>query len=123
MFYHRILKFNSTGSVLSSIGSSTLSNPQGGSPQDVAIDSSGNIYAADTYNGRIAKFNSTGYLVSSIGISGAPVGIAIDKSDKIYVTDVGNDRVDVYSTSQFGSSTSNTNAPTKQPIQLNDNST
>ena len=120
---HRILKFNSTGSILLSIGSSVLHTAQAGSPQDVAVDSSGNIFVADTYNGRIIKFNSTGSLVSSIGISGVPVGIVIDKSGKIYVNDLANDQVKVYSTSQFGTNTSTSVTPQKQPINLNDNST
>lgn len=36
-------------------------------PQGVAVDSSGNLYVADTYNHRIQKFNSAGTFITAWG--------------------------------------------------------
>src|SRR2546427_5384832 len=40
-------------------------------PSGVAVDSSGNIYVADTNNDRIAVFDSSGKLLKSIGSKGS----------------------------------------------------
>ncbi|MEN6342625.1 MAG: dockerin type I domain-containing protein [Methanospirillum sp.] len=67
-----------------------------------AVDSSGNIYVVDSYNGRIQKYDPESSLVTqwgSLGWSGAngefsdPRGIAIDSADNVYVTDSGNCRI------------------------------
>jgi tripartite motif-containing protein 71 len=64
------------------------------SPTGIAVDSNGNVFVADTGNGRIEKFSSTGAFVTSIGSKGtddgrlrAPTGVAIDHSGNIYVAD------------------------------------
>ena len=55
----------------------------------VAVDSAGNIYVADTDNGRIQKFSPNGTFVTQIGPFEAPNGIAIDRAGNIYVAEVG----------------------------------
>ena len=70
------------------------------SPTGIAVDGNGNVFVADTGNGRIQKFSSTGAFLTTIGSKGsghgqlaAPNGIAIDHVGNIYVADAGNHRV------------------------------
>jgi len=69
-------------------------------PSDVAADSSGNVYVADTGNHRIQKFDSEGNFLAKWGEQGSgngmfndPEGIAVDGSGNVYVTDQSNHRV------------------------------
>ncbi len=59
------------------------------SPRAIATDSAGNIFVADTGNGRIEKFSPNGAFVTSIGHFEAPNGIAIDRAGNIYVAEIG----------------------------------
>ena len=52
------------------------------------MDGAGNIFVADTGNGRIEKFSPTGTFITSIGITD-PNGIAIDHAGNIYVAEIG----------------------------------
>ncbi|OQX29743.1 MAG: hypothetical protein B0D92_02100 [Spirochaeta sp. LUC14_002_19_P3] len=76
--------------------------------QGLAIDSSGNIYVADTDNHRIRKIASGTYTVSTIAGNGtgefadgvgtaakynSPRGIAVDSAGIIYVADTNNHRI------------------------------
>ena len=70
------------------------------SPGGIATDSAGNIFVADTNNGRIEKFSPSGVFITSIGTSGkghgqfgAPNGLAVDHFGNIYVAEVSNHRV------------------------------
>ena len=83
-----VRKFNASTSTWSTIGGSTnnLNNPAG-----VAIDSSGNVYVANTGNGVIRNFTastSTWTTLTSLPRPfGQPVGVAVDASGNVYVTD------------------------------------
>jgi PKD repeat protein len=75
-------------------------------PAGVAVDSSGNIYVADTNNNRIEKFDSNGLYISQFGSYGSgdgqfnrPKDIAIDSSGNIYVADNGNRRIQKFDSS------------------------
>ena len=70
------------------------------SPRGIAIDSAGNIFVADTNNGRIEKFSPGGVFITSIGTSGKghgqfgePNGLAVDRFGNIYVAEASNHRV------------------------------
>jgi hypothetical protein len=70
------------------------------SPSGIAADRGGNIYIADTNNGRIKKFSPTGAFITSLGTKGTgygqlgqPNGLAVDPAGNIYVADASNHRV------------------------------
>ncbi len=68
-------------------------DPNFDTPAQVAVDSSGNVFVADTANARLMKLNSSGAYVTSItGMTGI-TGVCVDSSNAIYVTfSVGNVR-------------------------------
>jgi uncharacterized protein (TIGR03437 family) len=82
--------------------SATMTNPWG-----IAVDSSGNIYFADSLNNTIRKINAAG-VISTIAGGGkvlgdggpaiiatlsAPEGIALDGSGNLYIADYSNNRI------------------------------
>ncbi|HEX5376318.1 MAG TPA: 6-bladed beta-propeller [Solirubrobacterales bacterium] len=97
-----------------SFGSYGEGNGQFKTPQDIALDSSGNVWIADTSNNRIQKFNSKGEYLSQFGTKGTgngqfkePYGIAIDASNNIWIADTFNNRIQKFNSkgeylSQFG---------------------
>ena len=85
-------RFNGVATVLPA-GSITISLPS-----DIAVDTAGNVYIADTGNSQIVKINPQGS-ASVLAISGLstalslPTGITVDGSGTLYVADSGNNRV------------------------------
>ncbi len=77
------------------IGKGRGSEPgQFAKPHGIAVDERGNIYVADSGNGRVQKFSSNGAFIGNLGKTGPaagetrePTGIAIDPNGDIYVTD------------------------------------
>ncbi|HEX4773046.1 MAG TPA: hypothetical protein VH351_19590 [Bryobacteraceae bacterium] len=84
-------------------------------PTDVAIDTAGNLYIADTYHGRVRKVDSTGVISTVAGggapqpgadglgnggpavdaVLNAPSGLALDSAGNLYIADAGNNLVRV----------------------------
>ena len=111
---HRIQKFDTHGSFVTSwgsvcwlstndnrcrdpdgIGPLDLGDGQFNRPQDVVVDSTGKVFVVDSFNDRIQKFDSNGNFVTKWGSQGSgegqfsiPFGIAIDSSDNVYVDDL-----------------------------------
>jgi YYY domain-containing protein len=125
----RIQKFDATGKWLAIFGNgrgdgdgqfkryedpTTGAEAAGTGPAGIAVDDSGNVYVADTWNHRIQTFDSTGKFVTKwgsfiyIGDAAAaqdperdrkfygPRGLAIGPGGDLYVTDTGNKRVLVF---------------------------
>ncbi len=96
----------------STTGGTTLCSPSG-----VAVDSSGNVYVADSGRNRVLEYNTPlttdtvadavfgqngSFTSSSCGIGPGelchPVGVAVDSSGNVYVADKNNNRVLEYNT-------------------------
>ncbi len=72
-------------------------------PTNIAVDSEGNVYVADTFNMRVQVFNADGEFVTMWGKPGSsagnfmrPKGIAVDRDDHIYVVDTEFNNVQVF---------------------------
>jgi predicted membrane-bound mannosyltransferase/streptogramin lyase len=86
-------------------GSQGVGRGQFSNPKNLAIDSQGNVYVADSDNGRIQKFDANGKFLLAWGTRSPenaigpretfnqPWGIAVDKSGGVYVADTWNHRI------------------------------
>ncbi len=66
------------------------------SPSGVAVDSSGNVYVADTGNNMIREITSGGVVTTLAGSAAgfnSPMGVAVDLSGNVYVADTYNNDV------------------------------
>jgi uncharacterized protein (TIGR03437 family) len=118
---NRVRKVNSAGVITTVAGVGGLGNSgfsgDGGpataaqltSPSGVALDSAGNIYIADTGNGRIRKVDTIGVITTvagkgnglALGDGGPalnaqftnPSEVALDSSGNLYIADVGNNSI------------------------------
>lgn len=97
---HRIQKFQSDGTFVTSWGGwgrveGTFDHPKG-----LAAGLEGAIYVADSLNSRIQKFDSNGNFIdlwggegSTNGFLGGPQGIGVDNQGFVYVADYYNERI------------------------------
>jgi len=120
LWNYRIRKITSGGEISTVAGNGIVSySGDGGpatqaqlnTPEAVAVDSSGNIYIADTQNQRIRAVTPQGVIhtIAGTGTAGSsgdngpaanaqlnsPSGLAVDAKGNLYVADTGNDRVRV----------------------------
>jgi sugar lactone lactonase YvrE len=110
---NRVRRISADGRVSTFAGSKegfadgTGSNAQFNTPSAIAIDSSSNLYVADTGNNRIRKISPDG-LVTTLAGNGAaghadgpalsasfdgPIGVAVDQRGTVFVADTYSDRI------------------------------
>ena len=82
-------------------------------PRGVAVDASGNIYIADTYNNRIRMVTKSTGIISTVAGTGSygysgdgglatsaalyyPYGVTVDASGNIYIADTYNNRIRMF---------------------------
>jgi DNA-binding beta-propeller fold protein YncE len=72
-------------------------------PSNVAVDSDGNVYVADTFNNRIQIFDADGQFISMFGKNGdglgefiRPKGVGVDRDGHIWVADAMQNRVQIF---------------------------
>jgi peptidylamidoglycolate lyase len=103
---HVVRKFSREGKLLLTLGEVNAAGAGPDhfrSPDDIVISSKGDLYVADSGNGRIVHLTPAGRYVSEWGHKGTEPGefklchgLAIDARDHIYVADRGNNRVQVF---------------------------
>jgi len=78
-----------------SVGKPGSGNGQFNWPYGIAADGSGNIWVADTYNGRLQEFTGDGKFLQAIGTDAlsSPGGVAIDASGNVWSTDTFTNRL------------------------------
>lgn len=103
---HRIIKYNSSGTVVYKLGGNAGAGGPGSyginywqftSPKQISYDKAYNrLLIADTGNSRIQVFNaSTGAWISNFGygVFSNPMGVCCDSYGNIYIADTGNNRI------------------------------
>ena len=81
-------------SLWSPYASSRYGNASPGLPlADVATDSAGNIYVADTYNNSARKITAAGVVTTFASGFNHPSGIVVDSAGNTYVADTNNNSI------------------------------
>ena len=93
-------RFDTSGNFISQFGGSGTTTGKFATPSGIVVDTSGNIFVADTGNNRVQKFTPAGVFSSTFGTTGTgtsqfkqPFGIALDSSSNIYVSEIANNRL------------------------------
>lgn len=113
------------------IGSAGAGAGQFQNPKNVAVDAQGNLFVADSDNGRIQKFDATGKFLSMFGSKSAPNvigapgtfaepwGVAVDQAGNVYVADTWNHRIQKFDATGKFVTTWGTNGDTRGIAQIN----
>lgn len=66
-----------------------------GHPDDVAVDTNGNVYVTDSHENHVTKFVKASNTSITLPFTGVdhPKGIGVDTAGNVYVVDAGNNRV------------------------------
>ncbi|MGA1867764.1 MAG: OmpL47-type beta-barrel domain-containing protein [bacterium] len=95
-----ILKYNSQGHFLRTIGASGAMSGQFQNPVDFVIDINGNLYIADQMNHRVQKLDGNGFCLARLGsdasIPPLPTGIALHPSGDLFVAEAQEGKVEQF---------------------------
>jgi hypothetical protein len=101
----RVRKVDASGTITTVAGNGTAGySGDGGSatsatlryPESVVVDTTGNLYIADSNNNVIRKVDTGGIITTvpaTVGVLNFPSGLALDASGNLYIADSGNNRV------------------------------
>ncbi len=78
-------------------GRLTLKNGQFGRPNDITLDTKGNVYVSD-YFGGVQKFSAAGKYLARIDGFSNPTSVAVDRAGNLYVGDTLQNRVQIFNT-------------------------
>ena len=105
-----VRKYSDTGTLLKTLAIFGSGNAQVRFPLDLAFDSAGKLWVADSENDRIEQFDTAGNFVKAVplGAWSRPWGIAVAPGGDIWVAEATNHRVSVFDQSgnvvrRFGS--------------------
>ena len=59
------------------------------SPQGVALDAAGDLFFADTHNGRVRRVDAVSGVIATVAIAKLPVALAFDTAGRLVFADVG----------------------------------
>lgn len=85
---HEILVFDQKDQLVGKIGAAGELDGELSYPYGVARDIRGNLWVADTNNGRVQVFDPQGRYRFKLGGMAMPRGVAIDKHGRVFVVDV-----------------------------------
>ncbi|MBP9019144.1 MAG: SMP-30/gluconolactonase/LRE family protein [Bacteroidales bacterium] len=89
-----IAKFDENFNFVAKIGDKKVSNVFG-----LAVDASGNIWAASNGTQAVVGFKPDGTLIGQFSPAHAPVGLCLDKAGNFYITTADDNKVYIYSNS------------------------
>jgi streptogramin lyase len=88
-----------------SFGQPGSGNGQFAGPDNIAVDSSGNVYVSDEVNSRVQVFDNNGTYLRQFGSTGTangqfrfPDALTLDSTGNVWVVDRGNNRVQEFTT-------------------------
>ena len=96
---NKIHRWDAAGVPLADVAASGSADGQLLSPQGIASAATGQIYVADTGNGRVQRFSNAGTfetawgMYPAPGVMDTPSGLAVDANDNIYVTNQDQDTI------------------------------
>ena len=98
-----VRKYTTEGIELAHWGNPGSGPGQFDQPHGIAVDHSGNVYVADTYNHRVQVFTSDGAFLMQWGSYGSapgqfyrPMGVEVGTDGRIYVADTWNARIQIF---------------------------